>query len=65
MGGNRNVNSILRIVHVTQVRCHEPVRTYVVGKIAESSTKSHVEARLQGDHVAGSRGQGQARRTMR
>jgi transposase len=35
VGGNRNVNSILHIVHVTQVRCHEPARTYIARKIAE------------------------------
>lgn len=39
MGGNRNVNSILHIVHVAQVRCHEPARTYVARKIAENKTK--------------------------
>ncbi|GAA2657523.1 IS110 family transposase [Streptomyces spororaveus] len=39
VGGNRNVNSILHIVHVTQVRCHEPARSYVARKIAENKTK--------------------------
>ncbi|MGW2786303.1 transposase [Streptomyces populi] len=39
VGGNRNVNSILHIVHVAQVRCHEPARTYVARKIAENKTK--------------------------
>ncbi|MEV6213091.1 IS110 family transposase [Kitasatospora sp. NPDC051914] len=39
VGGNRNVNSILHIVHVTQVRCHEPARAYVTRKISENKTK--------------------------
>lgn len=39
VGGNRNVNSILHIVHVTQVRCHGPARAYVARKIAENKTK--------------------------
>ncbi|MFK0239199.1 IS110 family RNA-guided transposase [Streptomyces vinaceus] len=39
VGGNRDVNSILHIVHVTQVRCHEPARVYVARKISENKTK--------------------------
>ncbi|MEU0664174.1 transposase [Streptomyces lavendulocolor] len=39
VGGNRNMNSILHIVHVTQVRCHEPARAFVARKIAENKTK--------------------------
>lgn len=29
LGGNRTVNSILHSVHVTQIRCHPPAKTYM------------------------------------
>lgn len=33
LGGNRDVNSLLHIVHITQARCHPPARTYLDKKI--------------------------------
>lgn len=39
LGGNRNVNSILHIIHVTQIRCHPPARAYIARKTAEHKTK--------------------------
>ncbi|MEU7916817.1 transposase [Microbispora bryophytorum] len=39
LGGNRDVNSILHTVHVTQIRCHPPAKTYMARKTAENKTK--------------------------
>ncbi|UQA92135.1 IS110 family RNA-guided transposase [Streptomyces halobius] len=39
VGGNRKVNSVLHIVHVTQVRCHEPARSFMARKISENVPK--------------------------
>ncbi|MGI5292007.1 transposase [Nonomuraea polychroma] len=39
LGGNRDVNSILHTVYVTQVRCHPPAKTYMAKKTAENKTK--------------------------
>ncbi|WP_406468939.1 transposase [Streptomyces sp. NBC_01594] len=39
VGGNRTVNSVLHIVHVTQVRCHEPARAFMAKKISENKPK--------------------------
>jgi transposase len=39
LGGNRNVNSLLHIVHVTQVRCHPPAKAYMAKKTSENKTK--------------------------
>jgi Transposase and inactivated derivatives len=39
LGGNRAVNSVLHIVHVTQVRCHPPAKEYMAKRIAENKTK--------------------------
>ena len=38
-GGNRDVNSILHTVHVTQVRCHPPAKAYMAKKTSENKTK--------------------------
>jgi transposase len=39
VGGNRKVNSVLHTVHVTQVRCHEPARSFMARKITENMPK--------------------------
>ncbi|MER5599574.1 transposase [Streptomyces sp. NPDC002265] len=39
VGGNRKVNSVLHTVHVTQVRCHEPTRSFMARKISENMPK--------------------------
>lgn len=39
LGGNRNVNSILHIIHVTQIRCHPPAKSYMNKKLNENKTK--------------------------
>lgn len=39
VGGNRKVNSVLHIVHVTQVRCYEPARSFMARKISENMPK--------------------------
>lgn len=44
LGGNRNVNSLLHIVHVTQARCHPPARDYLDKKITRER-KSYRDAR--------------------
>ncbi|MEU9057296.1 transposase, partial [Streptomyces sp. NPDC048384] len=38
-GGNRKVNSVLHIVHVTQVRCHDPARSFMARKISANMPK--------------------------
>ncbi|WP_433183038.1 transposase [Actinoallomurus sp. CA-150999] len=42
LGGNRDVNSILHAVHVTQVRCHQPAKDYMDRK---TTNKTKREAR--------------------
>lgn len=39
VGGNRKVNSVLHTVHVTQVRCYEPARSFMAKKISENMPK--------------------------
>jgi len=39
LGGNRAVNSILHIIHVTQARCHPPAKKYLARKISENKSK--------------------------
>jgi transposase len=39
LGGNRAVNSILHIVHVTQIRCHPPAKDYMSRCAAKQKTK--------------------------
>ncbi len=39
LGGNRRVNSVLHIVHVTQARCHPEARAYLTRRAAENKTK--------------------------
>lgn len=46
VAGNRKVNSVLHIVHVTQARMHEPAKTFMVkslkaGKTARGARRSH------------------------
>ena len=39
LGGNRAVNSILHMVHVTQVRCHQPAKDYMLRCAVQQKTK--------------------------
>lgn len=39
LGGNRSVNSLLHIVHVTQIRCHPPAQDYMTRRAAANTTK--------------------------
>jgi transposase len=39
LGGNRAVNSVLHIIHVTQVRCHPPAKEYMAKRIIDNKTK--------------------------
>jgi len=39
LGGNRAVNSILHIIHVTQARCHPPAKEYLARKVSENKSK--------------------------
>jgi transposase len=39
LGGNRRVNSMLHIVHITQARCHPAAPEYMARREAESKTK--------------------------
>jgi transposase len=45
LGGNRVVNSVLHIVHVTQARCHPPARAYLAqrapGKTKRELRRAH------------------------
>ena len=46
LAGNRQVNSVLHIVHVTQARMHEPAKTYLAkssatGKTARRARRAH------------------------
>jgi transposase len=38
LGGNRQVNSMLHTMHVTQARCYQPAKDYLRGKRAEHKT---------------------------
>ncbi len=37
-GGNRQVNSVLHIIHVTQARMYEPARAYLARRLNEGKT---------------------------
>lgn len=39
LGGNRRVNSMLHIVHITQARCHPPAQAYMARRETERKTK--------------------------
>ena len=39
LGGNRRVNSILHIVHVTQARCYPPAKEYLARRDAAKQSK--------------------------
>jgi transposase len=39
LGGNRKVNSVLHIVHVTQARCHPDAQAYLIRRAEENKTK--------------------------
>jgi transposase len=39
LGGNRAVNSILHVIHVTQARCHPPAKEYLARKMRENKSK--------------------------
>ena len=39
LGGNRRVNSMLHIVHITQARCHPAAQDYMARREAENKTK--------------------------
>ena len=39
LGGNRAVNSILHVIHVTQARCHPPAKEYLARKMMENKSK--------------------------
>jgi transposase len=38
-GGNRQLNSLLHLVAVTQLRCHDPAKTYVKRRLSEGKSK--------------------------
>lgn len=38
LAGNRQVNSVLHTMHVTQIRCHQPAKTFVTRKRSEGKT---------------------------
>lgn len=38
LAGNREVNSVLHIVHVTQARMHDPARSYLTRRKSEGKT---------------------------
>lgn len=38
LAGNRQVNSVLHTMHVTQIRCHEPAKEFVARKRSEGKT---------------------------
>lgn len=38
LAGNRQVNSVLHTMHVTQIRCHEPAKEFVARKRGEGKT---------------------------
>jgi len=39
LGGNRRVNSVLHIVHVTQACCHPDAQAYLIRRAEENKTK--------------------------
>jgi transposase len=39
LGGNRRVNSVLHIAHVTQARCHPPAQAYMAKRETENKSK--------------------------
>ncbi len=39
LGGNRQVNSVLHMVHVTQARCHPEAQSYLARRAGENKTK--------------------------
>lgn len=39
LGGNRRVNSMLHIVHITQARCHPEAQAYMARREAENKTR--------------------------
>ena len=39
LGGNRKVNSVLHIIHVTQARCHPDAQAYLIRRAEENKTK--------------------------
>jgi len=39
LGGNRVVNSVLHIVHVTQARCHPPARAYLAQRASDKTKR--------------------------
>jgi len=39
LAGNRQVNSVLHIVHVTQIRMHEPAQAFIARSLAAGKTK--------------------------
>ncbi len=41
LGGNRAVNSVLHVVHVTQVRCHPQAKEYMAKRMAGNTPKRH------------------------
>ncbi len=38
LAGNRQVNSVLHTMHVTQIRCHDPAKTFITRKRSEGKT---------------------------
>jgi transposase len=50
-GGNRKVNSILHLVHVTQARCHPPARQYLAAKTSAGQSR-RVARRAHKRHLA-------------
>ena len=38
-GGNRRLNSLVHMVAVTQLRCHEPAKVYLKRRVSEGKTK--------------------------
>lgn len=51
LGGNRNANSILHSVHVTQIRCHPPAKTYMERR-AEHHKPRRAASRSHKRHLA-------------
>ena len=38
-GGNRQLNSVLHLIAITQIRCHPPAHTYYQNKLAQGKTR--------------------------
>jgi transposase len=51
LGGNRNVNSILHTIHVTQIRCYPPAQAYMAKKTAKNTPRRHAR-RAHKRHLA-------------